>query len=116
MFHYPSLEALLTSGAHKSRCSRERSQWDFDQHQEIVQVSNILQNISTLNNPKKFLKEKSQKLRSRLSFKFSMRKLEFHEAKLLKKVDLYGTWKDENPREALVIKKYHLTNRSDYHQ
>jgi U3 small nucleolar ribonucleoprotein protein IMP3 len=45
-----------------------------------------------------------------------MRKLQFHESKLLKKVDLFGTWKDENPRESLVIRKYNLTKRSDYQQ
>jgi U3 small nucleolar ribonucleoprotein protein IMP3 len=45
-----------------------------------------------------------------------MRKLQYHEYKLLKKVDLFGSWKDENPRESSVIRKYHLTKRSDYQQ
>ena len=42
-----------------------------------------------------------------------MRQLKYHEAKLLKKVDFYN-WKSENPRENEVMRKYHLSQRSEY--
>lgn len=44
-----------------------------------------------------------------------VRKLKYHEQKLLKKVDLYNYKQDNNHREADVIQRYQLTNRSDYH-
>jgi U3 small nucleolar ribonucleoprotein protein IMP3 len=44
----------------------------------------------------------------------SMRKLKFHEKKLLKKVNLYA-WKNENNlREIKVMRRYHVQNRDDY--
>lgn len=43
-----------------------------------------------------------------------MRKLKFHEQKLLKKVNFYD-WKVEaDKRESRVIHRYHLQNREDY--
>ena len=43
-----------------------------------------------------------------------MRRLKFHEQKLLKKVDLYS-WKSEhNHREIQVMRRYHIQNREDY--
>lgn len=43
-----------------------------------------------------------------------MRKLKFHEQKLLKKVDFYS-WKiDNNLREIRVLRKYHIQKREDY--
>ncbi|KAJ3690577.1 hypothetical protein LUZ61_019741 [Rhynchospora tenuis] len=43
-----------------------------------------------------------------------MRKLKYHEKKLLKKVDFLD-WKSEHGhREALVSRRYHLTDRDDY--
>ena len=43
-----------------------------------------------------------------------MRKLRYHEQKLLKKVDLYS-WKSEhNHREIQVMRRYHIQNREDY--
>ncbi|KAL9253246.1 U3 small nucleolar ribonucleoprotein IMP3-like protein [Drosera capensis] len=43
-----------------------------------------------------------------------MRKLKYHEKKLLKKDD-FLTWKREgNHREAFVMQKYHITGRDDY--
>ncbi|KAF3337863.1 U3 small nucleolar ribonucleoprotein IMP3-like protein [Carex littledalei] len=43
-----------------------------------------------------------------------MRKLKYHEKKLLKKVDFLD-WKSEHGhREALVNRRYHLTERDDY--
>ncbi|KAL9268322.1 U3 small nucleolar ribonucleoprotein IMP3-like protein [Drosera capensis] len=43
-----------------------------------------------------------------------MRKLKYHEKKLLKK-DNFLTWKREgNHREAFVMQKYHITGRDDY--
>lgn len=44
-----------------------------------------------------------------------VRKLKYHEQKLLKKVDLYNYKQDNNHREADVIQRYQLTNRGDYH-
>lgn len=43
-----------------------------------------------------------------------MRPLKHHEQKLLKKVDLYSWKGDANIREAKVIRRYHLQDRSDY--
>ena len=37
-----------------------------------------------------------------------MRKLKFHEKKLLKRVDLYNWKKEQDHREVSIIKKYHL--------
>ena len=43
-----------------------------------------------------------------------MRKLKFHEQKLLKKVNFYD-WKVEaDKRESKVMHRYHLQNRQDY--
>lgn len=43
-----------------------------------------------------------------------MRKLKFHEQKLLKKVD-FLTWKQENNlREIKVLRRYHIQDREDY--
>ncbi|CAK82240.1 unnamed protein product (macronuclear) [Paramecium tetraurelia] len=43
-----------------------------------------------------------------------MRKLKFHEKKLLKRVDLYNWKKEKDHREAEIIKRYNLSNREDY--
>lgn len=43
-----------------------------------------------------------------------VRKLKFHEQKLLKKVD-FISWKvDNNLHEVKVMKKYHIQKREDY--
>lgn len=43
-----------------------------------------------------------------------VRKLKFHEQKLLKKVD-FISWKvDNNLNEVKVMKKYHIQKREDY--
>ena len=43
-----------------------------------------------------------------------MRKLKFHERKLLKKVDFYD-WKNEkNLHEIKVLRRYHIQDREDY--
>ena len=43
-----------------------------------------------------------------------MRKLKFHEQKLLKKVNLYS-WKNEsNHKETSVMRRYHIQGREDY--
>lgn len=43
-----------------------------------------------------------------------VRKLKYHEQKLLKKVD-FISWKvDKNVREVQIIKKYRITKREDY--
>ena len=43
-----------------------------------------------------------------------VRKLKYHEQKLLKKVD-FITWKsDKEHRELKIIRKYHLQKREDY--
>ncbi|CAG8525533.1 10697_t:CDS:2 [Cetraspora pellucida] len=45
-----------------------------------------------------------------------VRKLKYHEQKLLKKVD-FLQWKNEdNIREIKVIRRYHLQKREDYHK
>lgn len=44
-----------------------------------------------------------------------VRKLKYHEQKLLKKVDLYNYKQDNDHRESEVIQRYQLTNRGDYH-
>lgn len=44
----------------------------------------------------------------------SLRKLKYHEQKLLKKVDFLSYKKADNLREAHVIRKYMLQNREDY--
>ncbi|KAK8794715.1 hypothetical protein WA158_001696 [Blastocystis sp. Blastoise] len=44
----------------------------------------------------------------------SMRKLKFHEQKLLKKTDFLSWKKDQNIREIEVLRRYHIENREDY--
>ena len=41
-----------------------------------------------------------------------MRKLRFHESKLLKKVEFIN-WEDKNLKEIGIMKRYHIT-REDY--
>ena len=43
-----------------------------------------------------------------------MRKLKFHEQKLLKHTDLLNWKKTSNVREMHVIRRYHIQNRDDY--
>ena len=43
-----------------------------------------------------------------------MRKLKFHEQKLLKHTDLLNWKKDQNVRELHVVRRYHVQNRDDY--
>ena len=43
-----------------------------------------------------------------------VRKLKFHEHKLLKKVDFISWKKDNNLREVKVLRKYHIQKREDY--
>ncbi len=43
-----------------------------------------------------------------------MRKLKFHEKKLLKKVDFLEWKKEHGHREAFVMQRYHVTGRDDY--
>ena len=43
----------------------------------------------------------------------SIRKLKYHEKKLLKKVDFLWT-SDDNVREGTILRRYHITNRNDY--
>lgn len=42
-----------------------------------------------------------------------MRKLKYHEEKLLRKVDLYS-WKGQNVRESTILQKYFIQKREDY--
>lgn len=43
-----------------------------------------------------------------------VRKLKYHEQKLLKKVD-FVSWKaDTNIREVQILRKYHIQKRDDY--
>ncbi|GAB4832457.1 hypothetical protein Ancab_006477 [Ancistrocladus abbreviatus] len=43
-----------------------------------------------------------------------MRKLKFHEKKLLKKLDLLQWKREGGHRESLVMQRYHVTGRDDY--
>ncbi|XP_050227131.1 uncharacterized protein LOC126676858 [Mercurialis annua] len=43
-----------------------------------------------------------------------MRKLKFHEQKLLKKVNLLSWKREGNHREASVMQRYHIVDRDDY--
>ncbi|CAM9178141.1 unnamed protein product [Discosporangium mesarthrocarpum] len=45
-----------------------------------------------------------------------MRKLKYHEQKLLKKVDFLQWKSDQNLREIKVIRRYLIQNRDDYHK
>ena len=44
----------------------------------------------------------------------SMRKLKFHEEKLLKKVDFLNWKKDASAKENAVMRRYHVQDRNDY--
>ena len=44
-----------------------------------------------------------------------VRKLKYHESKLLKKVDFLDWKQDRNIREVKVIRRYHIQDREDYH-
>ena len=43
-----------------------------------------------------------------------MRKLKFHEKKLLKKTDFLDWKKEHNGHEIKVVRRYHLQDREDY--
>lgn len=45
-----------------------------------------------------------------------VRKLKYHEQKLLKKVDVYDWKQDQNHRDTQVMRTYHIQNREDYHK
>ena len=45
----------------------------------------------------------------------SIRKLKYHEAKLLKKTDFLNWKQDNNLREVKILRKYHIQDREDYH-
>ena len=45
----------------------------------------------------------------------SLRKLKYHEQKLLKKVDFLNWKQDSNLREVKVLRRYHVQDREDYH-
>ena len=48
------------------------------------------------------------------STKKMVRKLKYHERKLLKKVDFISWKTDSNVREARILKRYHIERRDDY--
>ena len=43
-----------------------------------------------------------------------VRKLKYHEKKLLKKVDFISWKSDRNVREVQILRKYHIQKREDY--
>ena len=43
-----------------------------------------------------------------------VRKLKYHEQKLLKKVDFISWKTDRNVREAKILRRYHIQRRDDY--
>jgi len=45
-----------------------------------------------------------------------MRKLKFHEQKILKKVDFLNWKSDRNPRELAILRRYYIQDREDYHK
>lgn len=44
-----------------------------------------------------------------------MRKLKYHESKLLKKTDFLNWKQDNNLREVKILRRYHVQDREDYH-
>ena len=44
-----------------------------------------------------------------------LRKLKYHEQKLLKKVDFLNWKADGNLREVKILRRYHIQDREDYH-
>lgn len=44
----------------------------------------------------------------------SIRKLKYHEEKLLKKVDFLNWKKDSSSKENAVLRRYHIQDRNDY--
>ena len=43
-----------------------------------------------------------------------MRQLKYHEKKLLRKVDLYSWKNEDNLRVAKILRRYHISNRTEY--
>lgn len=43
-----------------------------------------------------------------------MRKLKFHEQKLLKKVDFFNWKSDNNLHQVKILRKFHIQKRDDY--
>ena len=43
-----------------------------------------------------------------------MRKLKYHEQKLLKKTNFLEGKADDSAREAAILRRYHITRREDY--
>lgn len=43
-----------------------------------------------------------------------MRKLKYHEQKLLKKTNFLEWKADDSAREAVILRRYHITRREDY--
>lgn len=57
----------------------------------------------------------SLNIKKKTSLRFKMvRKLKFHEQKLLKKVDFINWEVDNNLHEVKVLRKYHIEKREDY--
>lgn len=46
----------------------------------------------------------------------AMRKLKYHEQKLLRKVNFFDYKKEKNVREIKILRKYHIQKREDYHK
>ncbi len=44
----------------------------------------------------------------------SLRKLKYHEQKLLKKVDFLDWKKEQSIREIAILRRYHIQDRGDY--
>lgn len=44
-----------------------------------------------------------------------VRKLKYHEQKLLKKLDFINWKQDDNLREVKILRRYHVQDREDYH-
>lgn len=61
-----------------------------------------------------FLWFKKGRILVNIIFIVKMRKLKFHEQKLLKKVDLYNWKSEKDHREVRVMRRYHVQSREDY--
>ena len=45
-----------------------------------------------------------------------VRKLKYHEATLLRKLDFINWKSDSNVREVKILRRYHVQDREDYHR
>lgn len=54
-------------------------------------------------------------LEAQPSYLVAMRKLKYHESKLLRKTDFLNWKQESNLREVKILRRYHVQDREDYH-